>query len=252
MSKSYQSKHVKARTQTPSSISSQPKSNIPKKQYSHPTMKPYTVLGKKYYPTIVRVGDEFNGISSWYGPNFNGKLTSNGEIYDMHAMTAAHKTLPMNTIVRVNSLDSGKSTIVRINDRGPFVGTRIIDLSNAAAHKIDMVKKGTANVHLEILGFQDVGQTEIGDISDLKKNGPSEVYLGSYAVQIASFSKMSGAIITQEKHDGFEGHKAIIKDTGFGDKQLYRVWLSGFRSEDEARDFVKSDKYQYDFIVRDE
>ena len=92
------------------------------------TMRPYMVGGKMYYPTVVQTGTIYRGIASWYGPNFHGKKTSNGEWYDMYAMTAAHKTLPMNTIVKVTNLLNGKSVIVRINDRGPFVKNRIIDL----------------------------------------------------------------------------------------------------------------------------
>ena len=117
------------------------------------TMRPYTVFGIQYYPFIPKIGDEFDGIASWYGPDFHSKKTSNGEIYDMYDMTAAHKTLPMNTVVRVYNQDNGKSIIVRINDRGPFVRGRIIDLSNKAARDIDMVGKGTAKVKVTVLGY---------------------------------------------------------------------------------------------------
>ena len=117
------------------------------------TMKPYSVFGVKYYPEIAKIGDKFDGIASWYGPDFHSKKTSNGEIYNMYDMTAAHKTLPMNTVVKVDNLDNGKSTIVRINDRGPFVSGRIIDLSNKAAHSINMVGKGTARVKVTVLGY---------------------------------------------------------------------------------------------------
>ena len=117
------------------------------------TMRPYTVRGKTYRPHPVKVGDTFDGIASWYGPDFHAKATSNGETYNMHAHTAAHKTFPMNTIVKVYNKDNGKTTVVRINDRGPFVEGRIIDLSNVAAHDIAMVGKGIANVRVEVIGF---------------------------------------------------------------------------------------------------
>ncbi len=94
---------------------------------------------------------DINGYASWYGDPFHGRRTSNGEVYDMHLMTAAHRTLPFETVVRVNNLDNGRRVQVRINDRGPFVKGRIIDLSYAAAQKIDMVRPGTAKVRLEIL-----------------------------------------------------------------------------------------------------
>jgi len=125
------------------------------------TMRPYVVFNKKYYPTLAHIGDNLHGIASWYGPNFHAKKTSNGEIYNMYAMTAAHKTLPMNTVVQVENLINGKKIIVRINDRGPFVAGRIIDLSNKAAHQIDMVKTGTVKVKLTVLGFN-------GKIANLK------------------------------------------------------------------------------------
>jgi rare lipoprotein A len=117
------------------------------------TMRPYSVFGIKYYPFVANIGDQFDGVASWYGPDFHAKKTSNGEIYNMYDMTAAHKTLPMNTVVKVDNLENGRSIIVRINDRGPFVRGRIIDLSNKAAHEIDMYRKGTAQVKITVLGY---------------------------------------------------------------------------------------------------
>ena len=117
------------------------------------TMRPYSVFGITYYPFVAKIGDDFDGIASWYGPDFHSKKTSNGEIYDMYDTTAAHKTLPMNTVVKVENLENGKTIIVRINDRGPFVKGRIIDLSNKAAHEIDMVRRGTAKVKVSVLGY---------------------------------------------------------------------------------------------------
>lgn len=215
---------------------------------SHPTMRPYVVHGKKYYPTVVSVGSKLHGIASWYGPNFHGKLTSNGETYSMWASTAAHKTLPMNTIVKVTNKSNGRTTIVRINDRGPFVGSRIIDLSKKAATAIDMVNTGTAPVELEILGFQEDGVKKILPSKELNR-GPKSKVISSYAVQVGSFSRLEGAIITQEKYDGIDGHSSIIKDMEVDGNRLYRVWLTGFQSEQEARDFIASDKIDYAFIV---
>ncbi len=95
--------------------------------------------------------EEQMGLASWYGPGFHGNKTANGEVYDMHARTAAHRTLPFGTLVRVTRLDTGASTVVRINDRGPHVAGRVIDLSNAAANDLDMVKAGVARVRLDII-----------------------------------------------------------------------------------------------------
>ena len=224
--------------------------NTTQKGHHKWTMRPYTVHGKRYYPTVVRVGEKFQGRASWYGPNFHGKKTSNGEKYNMYAMTAAHKTLPMNTIVRVTNLDNRRSAVVRINDRGPFVSNRIIDLSKKAAAKIDMIAVGTAPVKLEILGFQDEGSVTISSAKTLKK-GPSEKVVSSFAVQIGSFSRIEGAMLTQEKFDNTQGYRTIIRDTEYNDKRLFRVWLKGFQSEDEARDFIASGPFEYAFIVRE-
>ena len=99
--------------------------------------------------------NEMEGIASWYGVEFAGKLTSNGEIYDMYAMTAAHKTLPLGTVVKVNNMDNGKSVEVRINDRGPYVVGRIIDLTKSGAEAIGIVGTGTAHVKLEIVKWPE-------------------------------------------------------------------------------------------------
>lgn len=126
---------------------------IDTEQMHRATMKTYTVGGVIYQPQNVIKGQTEVGIASWYGPDFHGRLTSNGEKYDMHSLTAAHKTMPMNTIVEVLNLENGKKAEVRINDRGPFVSGRIIDLSKAAAKKLDVHKYGTARVRLTVVGF---------------------------------------------------------------------------------------------------
>lgn len=196
------------------------------------TMRPYTIAGKTYYPSMAYVGDELRGIASWYGPNFHAKKTSNGEIYNMHAMTAAHKTLPMNTIVRVDNLENGLSTVVRINDRGPFVRGRIIDLSNAAAHKIDMVKKGTAKVKVTILGFN----AKIATTKEERETGATS---GEYYIQVGAFRRIEGAEATKRKFDLVLDKKYYteIKEGEYKGEAINRVWIGGFRSEDEANDF---------------
>ncbi len=115
------------------------------------------------------------GIASWYGPDFHGKKTANGEIFNTNDFTAAHKTLPFGTIVKITSLENNKTTIVRINDRGPFVTNRIIDLSNAAATQLDMTKKGIMNVKIEVL---EKGKNEYHKFNKSK-----------YMIQVASFSE---------------------------------------------------------------
>jgi rare lipoprotein A len=115
----------------------------------------YEVLGKRYTVMPSAAGYKERGVASWYGNKFHGNLTSNRETYDMHAMTAAHKTLPLPTYVRVRNLGNGKTIVVRVNDRGPFVSNRIIDLSYSAARKLDMIGTGTGLVEVEAITFGD-------------------------------------------------------------------------------------------------
>lgn len=225
--------------------------SMDKKNYSHPTMRPYTIRGIKYYPTVVSVGDKFKGNASWYGPDFHGKLTSNGETYNMYDMTAAHKTLPMNTIVKVTNRRNGLTTVVRINDRGPFVSTRIIDLSNKAARKIKMIGAGTAPVTLEILGFDAKGKKRIPTKKQMKKS-PQKKSLGNFAIQIASFSKIEGALNTQEKYDNTDGYRTIIKDVETDNGRVFKVLLKGFKSEHEARDYKSNGIFDKAFIVKED
>lgn len=207
------------------------------------TMRPYTVMGKTYYPTKVSVGDSFSGVASWYGDDFHGKQTSNGEYYNMYDMTAAHKTLPMNTMLKVTNLRNNQAAIVRVNDRGPFVKTRIIDLSYAAAQRLGVVAKGTAPVRLEVVGFGGV----IG-----KGSKERTVVMDNYFVQIGAFRNKAGAQRFSATHSNVNGrYKAIIKEQEFDGLPLYRVWLSGFGSEDEARDFKDNGVFKGAFIVRE-
>lgn len=196
------------------------------------TMRPYQVNGIWYEPNEQSVGATFEGIASWYGPNFHLKKTSNGEVYNMNAMTAAHKTLPMNTMLRVDNLDNGKSTVVRINDRGPFVEGRIIDLSNAAAREINMLGRGTANVKIVVLGFN-------AKIATTKEEMEQTSFVGKYLIQIAAFKNIAGADSTKLKLQSVFGknYPIIIKEGDLNGESIHRVFVSGFRSVEEAGDF---------------
>lgn len=208
------------------------------------TMRPYKVFGKWYYPTVAKIGDTQVGISSWYGPNFHAKPTSNGEIYDMYKATAAHKTLPMNTMLKVENLENGKSTIVRVNDRGPFVGSRIIDLSNKAAREIDMVAKGTAKVKITVIGFH-------GKVAQTKAEKEEVASVGKYYLQVGAFSRYEGALITKNKFKMILGNEydVIINKGIFNNKDINRVWISGFRSEDEVKDFKEKNSLNGAMII---
>ncbi len=121
----------------------------PRSHYGNPPF--YDVFGKRYYVLSSATGYVERGVASWYGPGFHKERTSTGEPYDMYGMTAAHKTLPLPVYVRVTNLQNGRSVVVRVNDRGPFVGNRIIDLSYTAAAKLDMLRNGTAMVEVRVL-----------------------------------------------------------------------------------------------------
>lgn len=144
----------------------------------------YTVRGKTYYPLKSAQNFVETGIASWYGPGFHGKKTSNGERYNQNELTAAHKILPFGTMVQVTNLENGRSTKVRINDRGPFVGSRVIDLSRAAAKSLGMLGKGTAKVRITALqsGGKPPLLTPDGDM------------LGLFYIQIGSFKEQPRAV----------------------------------------------------------
>ncbi|MGJ0456490.1 septal ring lytic transglycosylase RlpA family protein [Aliarcobacter cryaerophilus] len=250
------------------------------------TMRPYNVFGIRYYPFVANVGDQFDGIASWYGPDFHAKKTSNGEIYNMYAMTAAHKTLPMNTVVRVDNLDNGRSTIVRINDRGPFVAGRIIDLSNKAAHEIDMVRKGTARVKVTVLGYNGLIDdknapsvnsieqkpevekievveddvvatninTNIGMVSapittskSSSKDSSKSSSGGKFSIQVGAFSLQAGASKTVDEYKAkFPSKKIEYVESG----GIYRVYIRGFSSYDDGQNFKAKNSLTNAIVVQ--
>lgn len=216
------------------------------------TMRSYKVRGKCYTPTYVEVGQKMKGISSWYGPNFHGKYTSNGEHYNMYARTAAHKTWPMDTMVRVRNLQNGKSTIVRINDRGPFVRGRIIDCSYAAGKELGLDRMGIAKVQIEVVGFSGKVQSDAAIAKARRTKRGSRVRLTNFGVQVGAFRNYNGAKVYKRKYANIHPrYKPVIKKFPDVDgAPLYRVWLMGFDSEDEARDFKNSNNMPGAFIVR--
>lgn len=161
------------------------------------------------------------GIASWYGPDFQGKLTANGEIYDMDDLTAAHRTLPFNTVVRVTNLSNGRSVIVRINDRGPYVGDRVIDLSRRAAREIDMLDAGIGRVaiHLEQTGDRYVTRSHASNRE-------------SFTVQLASFDSREQAERESQNISGSEVVRVQVAGETY-----YRVYFGTYtRPEDAERE----------------
>ncbi|SDU45501.1 septal ring lytic transglycosylase RlpA family protein [Desulfobacula phenolica] len=164
------------------------KSTIPKKNPA--TQKPYKINGVKYTPLASATGFVQTGLASWYGKKFHGRKTANGEIYDMYAMTAAHKTLPLGTWVSVHNLENNKKIVVRINDRGPFVYGRIIDLSYTGAKKLGVLGPGTAKVKVTALG-------RATSYSEKTKNPIAftavDYWKGNFTVQVGAFQVKANA-----------------------------------------------------------
>ncbi|GAB4393514.1 MAG: septal ring lytic transglycosylase RlpA family protein [Kiloniellaceae bacterium] len=144
---------------------------------------PYQIANVWYYPRVDYRYEE-TGIASWYGPGFHGRETANGEIYDQHAMTAAHRTLPMPSLVRVTNLENGRSVKVRINDRGPYAHGRIIDLSKRAAELLGFMRQGTAKVRVQILETESIELARAaGAGEDVVGSAPPAVPVEAVAVQ---------------------------------------------------------------------
>jgi rare lipoprotein A len=200
-----------------------------------PGSKPYKVLGKWYQPRRNSFGFRQTGLASWYGKDFHGKKTANGEIYDMYAITAAHKTLPFNTYVEVNNLENGRKLKVRINDRGPFVRGRIIDLSYTAADKLGIVGPGTAQVKLVALGVA----TEKNHKKDESKSyDPVDFQKGNFTFQVGAFLERQNAERLEAKLA--RAYKnAHIAPYQSGDKTFYRVRVGHFNDLNKAKEYEK-------------
>ena len=168
----------------------------PEVRHEQPTKrgnpKSYTVLGKTYYVMNSAAGYDAVGNASWYGRKFHGRLTSSGEPFDMYQLTAAHRTLPIPTYARVTNMENGRSTIVRINDRGPFHDNRIIDLSYAAAVKLGYSAKGTARVRVEVLEPGKRYVLQAGAFSDLNRADRLKAALGELTGEPTYVVKVSG------------------------------------------------------------
>jgi rare lipoprotein A len=226
--------HSAANTPAPQPSSSQPlaprQSNPSNPSPGQPSGPPPTI---EHQPAIPGQYVE-EGVASWYGVPFNGRRTSNGEVYDMHTMTAAHRTLPFNTVVRVTNLYNGRHTEVRINDRGPFVANRVIDLSMAASQAIDMIGTGTAQVRLEI-----VSATE----------NPTAGY---FCVQVGAFLQADNANRLKAQLEPSYPPVNIVKfDSPNG--MFYRVRVGKLASEDVAQqlaDQLHTDQGFTTFVVR--
>jgi rare lipoprotein A len=209
--------------------------------------KPYYVLGREYVPATRLEPYHERGIASWYGRKYNGQRTSTGEVYDMFAMTAAHPTLPLPSYARVTNVASGQSVVVRVNDRGPFLHGRIIDLSYAAAHRVGIASPGSGEVEVEAI---IPGETPViaaaaplppvsripvpATPTPVTVSAPTPSASGGYAVQLGAFQNYVNAqnFLT---HVQTQLASAQVEPKVREANGLYRVYVGPYPDRDEAR-----------------
>ncbi|HDM10533.1 MAG TPA: septal ring lytic transglycosylase RlpA family protein [Desulfobacteraceae bacterium] len=213
---------------------------------------PIWIRGCKYYPLSGLEGFVQYGKASWYGPKFHGRKTSSGEVYNMHGKTAAHNTLPLGTYVQVVNLNNGKRTVVRINDRGPFVKNRVIDLSYGAAKEIGLVGPGVVKVKLIVLGKQvglwnsPFGLNPILEVPNISQ--------GSFGVQVGAFTERESAMSIADRLKVLFRYVEVVPVRSGNSKQtaIYRVRVSRIKTLGEAtkvREKLKKIGFEEAFVV---
>ncbi len=202
------------------------------------TQKPYQINGVWYYPIPSAEGFREEGLASWYGPDFHGRPTACGEPFDMYAMTAAHKILPIGTHVKVTDKRTGRSIIVRINDRGPFVAGRIIDLSYEAARALGIHTVGTAPVVVEAVRVTN--PVYVAGSGPSWQVEPVRPYrLGPFAVQVASFQNADNAKRFKKEMDKRYG-SAAVRVASVNGSIFYRVQVGFYKDLDQAMQSVET------------
>jgi len=229
-------------TQTPVSDGSERQS--PKKSAAAPaikgpdggripaTQRPYQINGRTYYPLPSAQGFEEHGVASWYGADFHGRQTSCGETYNMHGLTAAHKTLPMDTWLLVKNLENDREVTVRVNDRGPFSKERILDLTRTAADALGFIGKGTAQVRITALGEAEISSA--GGITSERFLSHPDFQAGEFYVQIGSFIDENNARRLKDKMLGL-GRKTMISRFDRDGQTFFRVQVSAGQNLAAAR-----------------
>ena len=208
------------------------------------TQRPYTINGRTYYPIPSSEGYRAKGLASWYGRQFHGRKTASGERYDMYALTAAHKTLPLGTEVEVENLNNGRVTRLRVNDRGPFVQGRIIDLSYKAAKELGVVGPGTAPVEVRAVGQAVApGRTE----------PPPAFEMGPFTVQVGAFGLDSNARrLAARLSARYAPEQARVASFDDGARVFYRVRIFSLKTEEQAQAMVErltKDGFGTGFVV---
>jgi rare lipoprotein A len=193
---------------------------------------PMTPMAPRTGAAIPNIGDEEVGVASWYGHPYHGRQASSGEIYDMEKLTAAHRTMPFGTIVEVRNMSNDRTVAVRINDRGPFVDGRIIDLSHAAAREIQMIGPGTAKVRLRVVGL------------------PEKIPDGFFAVQAGAFQNRANAErLRKQMEDRYGAARLVFRD---GNPPVWRVLVGREGKADDAAALAERVKKEAGpaFVVR--
>ncbi len=224
-------------------------------------VSPYKVFGKTYHVLTQPETYRERGVASWYGKKFHGRKTSNGELYNMFGMTAAHKTLPIPSYVRVTNVSNNISVVVRVNDRGPFHGDRIIDLTYTAASKLGFASQGTTEVLVEYIDprtYTPTGKVEIDTTqSDLMK-APAPLNSAGYALpentflQVGAFSQESSAYTLKERLLGLTNVGVVVVKPEKRGKKLYRVQVGPFSDNLTLMNFRQTlidEKFPTPYIV---
>ncbi len=211
------------------------------KQYNNGTnklpayTKPYKVNGRHYRPLLSSRGFSQQGLASWYGRHFHGRKTASGEPYNMYAMTAAHKTLPLGTWVKVYNLRNGRQVVVKINDRGPFVRNRIIDLSYKAAKKLGIVGPGTAPVKIVALGRASRNYRSTSAPAGFI---PVNYWKGNFTIQVGAFMDKKNAARLRKRLAARYGYAHITVYRDFRGK-FFRVRVGKYSNLDDAQKFSR-------------
>jgi rare lipoprotein A len=197
--------------------------------------EPYKIGGHWYQPLKDTHHFSERGLASWYGKGFHGHRTASGEVYNMYEMTAAHKTLPMGTYVRVRNFDNGKTVDVRINDRGPFVRGRILDLSYEAAKRIGVVGPGTAPVEIIALGFMQ--ETKVGERVQ-RTMVPMDYHAGDFTIQVGAFRDRQNAVRVRDKlARTYQNAHIVVYESGQG--TFHRVRVGRSDKLEQAREYER-------------
>lgn len=203
-----------------------------------PKTRPYTVAGKTYHPLKTANGYDVVGVASWYGHDFDGKLTASGDVYDMYGMTAAHKTLPLGTIVRVTNLANGRSVKLLVNDRGPFVDGRVIDLSLGAAKALGSEDTGLAKVRITA-----VSTTLNRPAYAAKDSSAAPIRL--YQVRVGAFSDQDNALRTHRELLAAGFDSAAINKVHRSGRVLHVVQAGSYRDRTAAEQALRQLRKQF-------